>query len=271
MNIQFRKLITVIILTLTILACALPSQLSLFLEPTSTPTPTQPPTQTPTQLPTQPPLPMNTPTATSTATMIPTPTPIPLSIQLQDDGTTIIVDPEIGYQVTFPKGWGVVSLVGEELDTALVEAYEIYPELQPFEALLEIMARPTTRIIAVDMMNSHWPGDYVSLGVKVSSKGSGLEKWLDTYIGLIENTSIAGSNPTIIKHGVTTNSKGTELAFLDYRGSLMDGTIKTHTYLIKFQYSNSEVSFSFSIDEPLNGYAQQAIRTIQDSIQLLSP
>jgi len=271
MNIQFRKLITVIVVALAILACALPSQLNLLREPTPTPTATQPPTQTPTQMPTQTSLPTNTPTATSTATMIPTPTPIPLSIQLQDDGTTIIIDPEIGCQVTFPKGWGVVSLVGEELDTALVEAYEIYPELQPFEALLEIKAQSTARIIAIDMMNSHWPGDYVSLGVSIGLKGSGLEKWLDTYMGLIKNTSIAGSNPTIIKHGVITNSKGTSLAFLDYRGSLMDGKIKTHTYLIKFQYSDGTVLFSFSIDEPLNGYAQQAIRTIQDSIQLLSP
>ena len=104
-----RSGIFIVILALTVLACQGASRLNPFTTATPTPTLTFTPTLTP------------TPTLTFTPTSTPTATPIPTGRvrREQPDGTTIFIDYDGGYQVTFPEGWTVVIYSKSEINSAL--------------------------------------------------------------------------------------------------------------------------------------------------------
>jgi hypothetical protein len=98
---QLGKLAVALIVVLIIPACANLSPSSSDLASTATATASPAATATATRTPTQTPPPTWTPTPTIT----PAPTRIPVIVEDQDNGTTVVTDPEHGYRYLLPAGW----------------------------------------------------------------------------------------------------------------------------------------------------------------------
>ena len=129
-------LTAVLALWVLLLACANPMELFATPTPTFTRTPTA--TKTPTATSTATFTPTFTFTPTHTLTYTPTPTPLPkITFTLRADGTTLILDEEIGYQFVLPEGWGALNLVDMDFDAALREAATLYPGIASYRSILE--------------------------------------------------------------------------------------------------------------------------------------
>lgn len=143
-------LVCLLVIVAANLACS--TGLNIFATPTPTPTVTFTPTLTPTATLTP------TPTATFTPTPTPTmtPTPVPESafrIDDLDDGTTLFVDYEVGYQMVFGSDWMVIPMEAGMQEELIAS---IQGELsEDLAAILEASAEELgIRFIAVDLTHT---------------------------------------------------------------------------------------------------------------------
>ena len=114
-----------------ILCLILISSLACSSIPFLAPTPTSTPTNTPNPTPTFTPEPTQTQTPTPTS---PPPTPTieptyPISEEELADGSTLIIDQELGYEFIMPPNWLVINFTSGEYDRLISTLEKEFPEV----------------------------------------------------------------------------------------------------------------------------------------------
>lgn len=216
------------------LACKASAVTSLFATPT--PTPTATPTVTPT--------PTFTLTPTPTSTPTPTPTPLPTGVitQEQADGTTLFIDYDNKYQLALPKGWVVIPMTSDALETAIDLAAERNPEIaDEIEVLKDTVGVDTDMFRGVsiyadrDYMEQGFP---TNINIMVMGDGSLSSMPLPFISGLLEEEFKKGG-AKVLTEGVNEveNQNGVEVEYIDleqYDPSFGTG-LKFNTRILLFQ------------------------------------
>jgi hypothetical protein len=110
-------------------------------------------TATPTSTPTFTPSP--TPSPTPTATFTPTPLPTGTTKQAQPDGSTLFIDYDKHYEVTFPADWRVTSLSASDLDSLLNAASKTNPGVSHLVDSIRSMDPHIFRVFAFNFQGGH--------------------------------------------------------------------------------------------------------------------
>lgn len=197
--------IFIVILALAIMACQGGSGFNLF----ATATPTATATFTP------------SPTPTSTPTLPPTPTPHPTGKlkEVQSDGSTLFIDYDGGYQLTFPEGWVAVILEKDDLQ----EAFNNIPEQEEnISALIEMAkAADANNLIRIFGFNikaqqgGYAPNVNVSYDTNPLLAAISLKDLVDATVGYYPSMGIE-----VINSGVETTASGMETGVIEAAWSL---------------------------------------------------
>lgn len=218
--------VILIALVSTSLSCTQVTNLFATATPTATNTPTKTATPSPTSTATR----TSTPTATPTHTLTPTLLP---HTQFEDleDGSTVLIDNEFGYQIVLPPKWAPLDLSSGDVEKALETGADAFPDMEEFfkEAVKNLDAE-FIRFTAVLIDTEYIKGEFFpnmnvaldkNIKIKVEDYLALLEEYLPRVVPSLE----------IIGTEIVTNNNDVEIGILESKLTL-EGRIMVQQQMI---------------------------------------
>jgi hypothetical protein len=197
--------IFVMVLALTSLSCEVANLPFLA---TETPTPTATFTPSP------------TPTPSSTPTLTPTSTPLPTGRvkEEQADGTTVFIDYDGGYQVTFPQNWIPVISVEEDIEDIINSLPEQEQNISDIMEMAKNTGGEAYRVFALNFKAQekiYTPNINISYQEDAIFSAVPMEDLIAANLEFLPSLGIE-----VVSSGVKNTSSGIETGFMDVKWAL---------------------------------------------------
>ncbi len=157
------------------------------------------------------------PTATETQTPSPTSLPTGINVEKQSDGTTLFIDYDNKYQLTFPKDWTVIPFKKDDFTNVISKLAEENPQLAAAAQSFKDMDPNVFRLVALNTDSKYVMNTFAS-NLNITAYADQLlgSMPLEFVTGALEE-QFKKNGLTVLTNGVNVveNSHGVNIEYID--------------------------------------------------------